>query len=444
MNFINLKRLLIVFLSFELLACNNSYGQKEKNKSSEGNSSIKNSNIKLPTNDIHDDLLLYPEIAAILTANPCIAESDCPTVVVEAGKAEVKENQIMILEELHIPPSTFSRYEDRVSGFYDWNEDGTMMRRHPVAQVSKPIIEIMDILNRDRKAISKIVPSLGAYLATHDQFELLSEKINSLDHAATVFELLVDKNPDTNFVMANIPELSIEERCAAVENKDRDLTFKKITTKFDNAASALIEIIRTHNIKTINVSYLSTIQSELQHMRRDCKNTDYSMASQIIQIKNKFFLNLLNSSDVIIAQAVPNDDHQLYHCPFHRRWIRVGYVNIPKSTIPDEGLRLTDEFLPRNLLPVSTCITVAINSGIVDKLKFEDQFPTYYDEHSLFRNYGGLYTYPIDLMATSWATPLALSFIRLKAQTAPPDLVYTALINRILDPIKNQQFIQND
>lgn len=443
MNFMNLMKLWIVFLSFELLACNNSFGQRAKNNPSTGNSAIENSHVKLPTDNIGEDLLLYPEIEAILAENPCIAESDCATVVVEAGKAEIKENQIMILEELHIPPSTFSRYEDRVSGFYDRDEDGKFKRIHPIAQVSKPILEIMGILNQNRKAISKSIPSLGAYLAVHNQFEFISGEINSLDHAATVFELLVDKNPDTNFVMANIPELSPEERCALVEN-DQSLILKTISDKFDNAAQSLIEIIKTHNIKTINVSYLSTIQSELQHMKRDCKNQSYSVARQIIQIKNNFFLNLLNNSDVVIVQAVPNDDHQLYHCPFHRRWIRVGYVNIPNSSIPDEGVPLTDEFLPRNLLPVSTCITVAINSGIIDKQKFEDQFPAYYDEHSLFRNYGGLYAYPIDLMATSWATPLALSMIRLKTQSSSPDLVYTSIINRILDPIKNQQFIQND
>jgi len=438
----NFLKVLALCLSLELLACHNSYGQKMEHTPPKQNDPSEKSNVKLPSEDINQDLLLYPEIEAILKDNPCIATSNCPTSIIEAGNAEIKNNQIMVLEELHIPVSTFSRYHDRVSGFYDINSEGGFERIQPTAQVSKPILEIMSILNRDRKAVSKIIPSLGAYLALHTQFELISHPINSLNHAETVFELLVDKNPDTNFVLARIPEVTIQERCQALE--DKNTTLKSISAKFENAAQALIEIIKTQKISTINVSYLSTIQSELQHMKRDCKNQDYSVAAKITQIKTKFFLDLLNNSEVVVVQAVPNDDYQPYYCPFHRRWIRVGYVNLPKSHIPEDGMSLSDEFLPRNLLPVSSCMTVAINSGISDKLNFGDQLPAYYDENSLFRNYGGLYAYPVDVMATSWATPLALSFIRLKAQSKSLNSVYTTVINKILDPIKNKQFIQND
>jgi len=442
------KILIIFFLSYDMIACNKSLAQKQKPTTINSNTSIlppAKSRVRLPTEDMNEDLLLYPNIKDMLNNNRCIESSSCPTITVEAGNAEIKNNQIMILEELHIPHSTFSRYRDRISGFYSIGVNGLLKRLRPTAKVSNPYIEIMDILNNDRKSISRTIPSLGAYLAEHSQFEFISGNVNSLDHAATVFELLVDKNPDTNFVMAGIPELTNNERCDSIENSETAL--KSITMKFENAAKSLLEIIKQHQVKTINVSYLSTVQSELEHMRRTCKKQDYNIANKIFQIKTKFFLNIIENSDVVIVQAVPNDDTQSYYCPFHRRWIRVGYVNVPKSNIPDEGIPLTDENLPNNLRPVSNCITVAINSGITDKLNFAEQFPSYYDENSLFRNYDGLYAYPVDVMATSWATPLALSFIRANLQgkiKKPPQFVYTTVINRILDPIKNKQFIQND
>lgn len=406
-----------------------------------------NPRLQLPTDDIREDLLRYPEIEALLKDNPCIDHSNCPTVLVEAGIAEIKENQIMVLEELHIPTSSFSRYRDRISGFYDRDEAGKYKRIRPVAKVSKPLLQIMDIFNQNRPSISRTIPSLGAYLAIRSQLEIISGNTNTLDHAATVFELMVDKNPDTNFVMAQIPELKAQERCRILKNQNKESALKIIAYEFEKAAQSLVEVINLHNIKMINVSYLSTVQSELEHMRINCGEENYAVASAIVQIKNQFFLSLLQNSEVIILQAAPNDDQQLYPCPFHRRWIRVGYVNIPQSSIPEEGWALSDEFLPRNLLPVSSCITVAINGGIKDKSRFDDHFPSYYDENSLFRNYSGLYAYPVDVMATSWATPLALSFMRFKktkTQNLSPDLEYTTVINKILDPIKNKQFIQND
>lgn len=409
-----------------------------------GDGSEKNPAVQYPTTTMEDELRLFPKIAQIINNNNCMQSKTCTTKIVESGNAPLKDEQILVFEQIGVPWSSFLRYKDRISGFYTISETGNYKRHSPNAKVSVPVLETMDYLNNLGSPVSKLIPSLGRYLYSHSQVEILNPLEGRVEaHSRIVFELMVDKNPDANFVFADAPQVSVAELCGSL-NSDNELHLQKIQDKFDTALAELSTILRSNKIKYINASFVSTPEVIAQNMYQACHASEFKAAKQIFEIKSTFLKQLLiRNPDVILVQAVPNDNHDDYDCTFDRRWIRVGYTTIPNSNISSDGIAIEDEYLPYNMRPVKSCMTLAINGGITDKTEFESILPKYFDNNSAYFNYGGLYAYPVDAMATSWATPLALSFIRANSKNKNPNFIYTLFIDRIFDPLKNKQFIEN-
>jgi hypothetical protein len=389
---------------------------------------------------MEEELTQFPEIESFLQKNPCINSANCELTEVTSGQATLKKEQILVLESISLPRSSFTRYRNRFSGFYLQNKDGSYRRLKPVAQVSKPFLEIMDRLNENTNYTSKKTPNLGWFLAQHSQLKIQSDDFFVTTHSDRVVEFAIDRNPDANFVLADNPLITDNMICKALTKESDDLRDFKV--KLSNALFDLNEIIRNNKIQYVNMSFLSTPESLSQYMRGACNSSDSNIAKKIVHIYNLFYLKLLEQNpNLVLVQSVSNDDHQSYECPFHRRWIRVGYTNRVNSAIPHTGEDLTPEGLAPNLTPVLSCITTAINSGIEDAESYENRLPRNFSASSLFYNYSGLYGYPINVMSTSWATPIVLSFLRAQNVGIKADLIYTSVINRIFDPLIHKQFI---
>lgn len=433
----------IIVISSLVFASACSHGQPEdKFKSNPQPYNVKNS--RYPYTTMDDELKDFPSVNSILEENEaCVENRNCSTDVVNVGQAQLKSEQIMVFEQFGIPWSAFLRYQYRISGFHKISDDGHYDRIFPQAKVSKPVLDMLNEINKMNSPVSKQMPNLGKYIFNHSQIEV----VNNLDridaHSRTVFELMVDKNPDANFIFADNPNLSVDELCGSL-NDNNDELLNHIQSKFNSAINELSTIIRANHVHYLNASFVHTTETEVQNMQQVCHWSKRWVAEKIVAMQTTFLQNLLKQNpEIILVQGVPNDDHEVYDCTFDRRWIRVGYATIPKSTISESGTVIDESLLPENLKPVKQCISVVINSGTTDKSDFSSTLPDYFDENSAFFNLGGLYAYPIDMMATSWATPMALSLLRQLNKGKDPKMVYLSVFDRIFDPYKNKQFIEN-
>lgn len=440
MKSINL--ILLMALSFTV-ACHGAANKNNRVFNNNENLS-QDQDFKYPKTTLEEELEFYPEVKNIFKKNECIKSKSCETQNVEAGVANLKNEQILIFEQIGIPYSAFLRYQDRISGFYVLSEEGHYSRYVPKAKVSEPILQVMQVLNAKNLPLSRQIPVLGRLIYNSSQVEILNSLEGRIDaHPRTVFELMVDKNPDANFIFADKPTISVADLCGTL-NWFSEPVFQRIQNKLDSALIEITKIISENRIQFINASYLSTPETEMRNMQMVCHNSNRDVAERLASMQTHFLNRLLEQNPkVILVQGLPNDDYEMYECPFDRRWIRVAYTNIKKSEIPPEGIPLDVSILPTNLRVVRDCATVAINSGIEDKKDMTSILPEYFDENSAYFNYGGLYAYPIDIMATSWSTPLALSFIRSTNKNKNPLFVYTSVIDRVFDPVKNKQFIEN-
>lgn len=435
--------LVIVLIQPVLFACNAKSSERGPD-SQNPKDPVKIVTKQYPKTSKEEELSKFPDIQQILRSNPCINSDDCNEVEVESGVAPLKNEQILILEDIKLPEEAFYRYQDRISGFYKLDDSGTYRQKFPKAKISKPVFDIVKRLNRESGQISRKIPSLGLYLYQHSQLKITDDNFGEMPHSDYVFGMAVDRNPDANFVFADNPNLTREELCSLLT--DEEDAYLRINSRFTSALYGLNEIIVKNRIKYINMSFISTPQSLERHMRNFCRHSNREVAEQAVKYYNSLYLKLLEMNpDIVLVQAVPNDNDSEYECPFHRRWIRVGYTARIRSTIPPAGENLTKNGLPENLKPVFSCVSTAMNGGVTDSNEpsFGISFPKDFDENSLYYNYWGLAAYPVERMATSWATPLALSYLRANSQGKDPDSIYLTVINKILDPIKNKQFIEN-
>lgn len=431
------------FILLNVVACSAiERSDNKKTTTPEQSTQKNNTSTNFPSTTWEQELQYFPEIKEIIEQNPCIKSNNCNTETISSGIAELKQEQILILEDINYPYSGFHRYRDRISGYYLRTLMGDYKRMYPKAQVSKVLLKIIDVLNRNTKVTSQMMPALGRFLHMNSQVEILGEDLGRLTHAVDVFEFAIDRNPDANFIFADNPLISKENLCTILENpKDG---FKRFSEQLDISLKSLSAIIQTNQVKYINMSFAPSIASTVKHMEFFCNKSNRKMAERIVDYYNQFYLNLLElNKEIILVQAVPNDIQGSYKCPFDRRWIRVGYVNEINSQISPEGDPLTDDRIPLNLAPLSECITTAINGGFIDRKNFDSNLPDSFNENSLYYNYFGLFAYPVDIMATSWATPLALSYIRAHDERKSPLEIYLTVRGRILDPIKNRQFMES-
>lgn len=392
-----------------------------------------------------------PSLAEMIN-NPCIKDGSCPSYNIKAGEAPNKNEQILILEAMTFPESSFTRYQNRVSGFYHYNEDGTYRRITPRAKVAMPDPNLFKNINSmnlqfGREYFQRKFPTIGYYLADNLNIDYKIDLENSI-HGWQVFEFLVERNPDTNFVFANFPYFnSKEEVCGLLTKGDKSEIY--LRGKIEKYAESLSEVIKTHKVKYVNASFGWGLPNIQQFLSIKCGSTaNLQKAKKLKEILSSLLIKLLEmNSDIIIVNSVINEPEPGYSCDVHERLIRVGFFNQINSTIPPDGVSFADVTLPRFLENAKYCIDVMVNGGIIESnelnksTKLNEHFPKYFDKNSLMFNWSGYFNQPIDVMATSWAAPIALSMLRSIHKDTPAYEVRSKILLQAFDPVRNNQFV---
>lgn len=392
-----------------------------------------------------------PSLAEMIN-NPCVKERSCPKYEVTAGDAPNKNEQILILEILAFPMSSFARYQNRVSGFYHYNDDGTYRRIIPTAKVAMPdpnFYKNLSSMNSQfgREYFQRKFPTIGSYLSNKLSVEYKIDLENSI-HGWQVFEFLVERNPDANFVFANIPRLDKKEEICDLLSHPEDSEIY-LRSKVEKSADSLTEIIKKHRIKYVNNSYGWDLIKTQKYLSSECGEiATIKSAQKLVEILSSILLRLLDKNpDLIIVNSVLNEPAPGYSCDVHERLIHVGYFNQVKSTIPSDGVSISDVALPSILENGKNCIDVIVNGGIIESDGLPtsgyltDNFPKYYDKSSLMFNWFGYFNHPIDFMATSWAAPIALSMLRSIHKDTPAYEVRSKILLQAFDPVRNNQFV---
>jgi hypothetical protein len=159
-----------------------------------------------------------------------------------------------------------------------------------------------------------------------------------------------------------------------------------------------------------------------------------------------------------VFQALPNEDYRHYSpddreddivCGPYSNFARVGYFN-SKQYHPKRGGDFNSRFLPRAQEHFMKCADLYVNGGFTETDDDEPGaiLPVNPGDGGLFFRRLGLVMDPVGMMATSWATPLALAHAVHLKQMGQAESVgkFRALYKTrdghpmMIDPVKHKQF----
>lgn len=365
--------------------------------------------------------------------------------------------RVLILDSFFVPPSAFGRYQKRILGFHHLadSETGQYQEWSPSAKVPlllrKALAEIDDKTEiSDLESVAKDLNRL------HFQIEILNHPKNpAIGHVNPIFNWLAEWNPKAEFALVEFPVPSDEIICALDEVEGR----RDFAQFFKTAGEELADIIKRNNIDYVNLSFTPTEDSLAEHYSRQCQK-DFDQISErdrtMLQLHRAQILGMMTKAnpDLVIVQAVPNqakskleknDSGAPFICNQNKQTVTIGFFTDLNSDVGPAGIPIQSAWMHPSQRNGVNCTDAFINGGMVESRDPQATKPDQYDEHSLYQNYNGVLLNPEPLMATSWATPLALSMImHWKAQALEQGAPVTPLAlkekikGRMWDPLRNK------
>ncbi len=393
---------------------------------------------------------------------------DCPTKLVHFSPAvpvnESLGQRILILENFFVPDSAMLRYRNRVLGFYKLEEDAPKYKEYfPDTEVYEPFDEIAEFLSQ----LPYHVPAadLSSERLRENGFSKLVKHQPFLSHGVPIFEWLADLVPEAQFVIADLPTspFSLELFC----HFDEKETMRKMRTKVSRAMIQVLQLIETHDINYVNISEAPSPEALERNYGMFCrgpKNKSYFAIDD--EAKNNFlnmqafvFRKLSEIPTITVFQSLPNTDQTIY-LPDNKRhdlvaadydnFVRVGYFASAEAKFGVKGA-FDARLLSRPQLNQFFCASTYVNSGVTEgsPASIDEPEPQKISEHALYYRYLGFDSdRVIRVMATSWATPLALAHaIYLKNTGGPKNarelrkyLRTNSNQPKLIDPLRFKQF----
>lgn len=361
---------------------------------------------------------------------------------------------ILMIESNFYPITVATRYRRQIDGLYQWNktqeafENWTFNFR----------------FNSDSEKLLQTIENRPSLFAAEDFFFLKQNKHYDfvakgesppLLHASIVAGILLEQNPKARLVIAPRPMLTTEEICRLESPSEQ----RKVIALFAKVAEELQTIIKNHNVTAVNLShglntnYWDTLWS---HCPDVLKRAEVQRA--ITAANLKILKALTDNPQLLVFEAsdntprkpmTPQSSLYEYLCFSAPNLLRVAFMTEAQSFIPPEGIPFAKDRVYHTQKNALSCADVVINAGFDEA---EDSFEAAphileYGPKPLFFTTSGFNVLPLNSMATSWATPHALSLALFIAQSArdleqkilTPVQIKTLMKYRMFDPALNDQ-----
>ncbi|MCB0367764.1 MAG: hypothetical protein KDD68_20340 [Bdellovibrionales bacterium] len=404
-------------------------------------------------------------------------ELDCERIkltyktVLDPQEPAPGEVRILFLEDQAVPRMALTASRHRTLGFYRWDKEA----RHFVPRDIDFTMEARSyrLFYESRGSEESHIPgkafrTMKGLFPTPISIAKLQDKDMGLGHADFGYSLLNHLNPKARFLFA--PMSSFPN---GIELEDPDY-LNAVREHLEGLKLAYNLLIRMYHLNRVSVAFGPF--PWLQFQRRNLINRGVKPTESLhrkylksVQMWKMFWEELAaDNPNLLIFVGLQNDlrdpdftDGQLvrdFNCFSHPRVFRVGYVHDSTNAIPIDGNYLTGQNSSDLLRPGLACTDLAVNSGFDEDIRtrmeldpFSDAYPSRRGKRGSYLVVSGQLRVSFHMMATSWATPMALSFAnrlvenyrRQNGRELDLDSLKGLVKGKAFDPYYHGQFLSN-
>jgi len=393
---------------------------------------------------------------------------NCPSKILKFSPAkptaESFGQRILIFESFFVPDSAMLRYKNRVLGFYKFSESLPKYEEYfPDTEVYLPLDEISEYLSSLPYHIPADAVDITK-LRDHGFAEIL-KKQPFIGHGVAIFEWLADFLPEAQFVIADIPTRLFSEDLFCHFDEGDNLA--KMSTMVSHAMIQVLQFIDRHRINYVNISEAPSPESLERNYNMGCARAmskpfraiDKDAIERFLELEAFIFRKLSEIPDISVFQSLPNTDISVYLpgnkndevvAGDYENFVGVGYFASADYEFDETG-GFNSSLLAKGQLNQVSFASVYVNGGVTEGRPdfISEPEPIKVGKNALYYKYLGLSTQVVvKLMATSWATPLALAHAVYLKNTGGPQTP-TELRNyfktndrrpKLIDPLRFNQF----
>lgn len=465
----NLIACLIVVISSTLLACNDPQHGEKSNKSL-AFTIIPSRTEPLPrvaTSSQSVEAASNIDLIIDKWREKCVVPN-CQTKLLKFSPAQPRDEslgqRILILESFFVPDSAMLRYRNRILGFYKFSEAAPKYEEYfPDTEVYTPLEEISKYLSDLPYHVPAEALDLSG-LKKHGFSRTLKHQ-PFMAHGVPIFDWLADLAPEAQFVIAQIPNslFSLDFLCRFDEGEN----LTKMTTTISHAVLEVLRLIDRHQINYVNISEAPSPESLKRNYAVACESTGSKPFSAIsrkaverfLKLEAVVFKKLSEIPEISVFQALPNDDQTVYRpenshhelvAANYENFVRIGYLSTADYDFDERG-DFDSAMLDRGQLNQVHCASTYINGGFTEGSpnSSNEPDPIKISPSALhYKTLGFDTKVVVKIMATSWATPLALAHaIYLKNSGGPQSprelrryFKTSARKPKLIDPLRFRQF----
>ncbi len=392
------------------------------------------------------------------TSGGAAAQAQVEFVPGEPTAASVGQRILVLDEGMLLSGAT--RYRRRVLAHLQQDTAGRFVEYRPPLTLPAALIEFFARIDAHPLFVpaAELQPLQAPFLATFAS-EIPSEYWEG--HGNPIFHLLVEANPDAQFLIAqnhlralwDVPSFC---ELLSADPKRRDGVIAALGARYDNAADSLVELAKKFSINHVNASFGADFAATSSAITSLCGTSpDATVVSRVIELDHGFMRRLSTlSGDMILVQAgissygrrlSPNDSEFPIDCDgsITNRWRVAAFWNAAED-IPPEGTRDL-AYLAEGNVNTMPCVDAYINIGYgVGVFGTRPERPRQLRDTPFGIGWGPNAWPP----TSSFAAPIGLSYL-LFLRTQNPSLrgarqVFSSATQggtlSIFDPIQNQQF----
>jgi hypothetical protein len=290
---------------------------------------------------------------------------------IEPHHAETKyvgTEAVLIIDEM-VPAVEMLRSRDRVLGFYRIEGSGDIERVPMEWTLPSVFGEIVTAFSGSPYIPPDELAQVGEAL-----YSTYEEEVPVFgSHGLAVYNIMIDRIPDTPIVLLDNNLLSFnrgvpENFCAVADEQQREVQLSLLRARSETFAEAFRQLLISHNIRYINVSWGYTLQTVLGPWSKVCGSEPPS-ESILLAILNAYqpvFDALFNTPEVFSAHAaykLGNERHFPFDqpSPDYPNRARIGVFSHLGKDIPVVGM--IEAPVGSNPIPAAGDAEFYINSG---------------------------------------------------------------------------------
>lgn len=361
--------------------------------------------------------------------------------------------KILVIEGGSMPASFFGKFRHRVAGILRWNSKEKSFEGDHVGFSMTPAAYDFYGALADAGLTSVASFTNDVRGDAHAPFEIRLDR-QYVHHGEIVANILLEHNPQYEILLA--PIQLHDGVCTLGSAEGR----QKYSEQADAYAREYRQLISDNNVIAVNLSH-SLSEMFWNSLWRMCPDMTVTKKVQktIIDNELKILAALTAQPQTMVFQASDNfssvrlNARRLEHqtlCYQADNFFRIGFMTEAKSGIPAAGVPMDSQRLYNSQRNAAPCLDVAINSGFTEAEDSFEAIPHVLEvgPHPLGMMSGdAMMMGPLRSMATSWATPYAVSMALYLRQSILQKMgrelaigeIKRLMVGRMFDPGSNSQ-----